>query len=135
MAATCRSTAALETHALCARSVVLEKIWWSKQPRRFDFTVATQLSTDRMPALFNQCTWVLSTWCSCIVPELTLPEVCGTLSTAALAPCRTYKGPMSAAVFLPLVQTEAEGPATKLSPENAAIIKQEAKRLDRLWNR
>ncbi|GFR51211.1 hypothetical protein Agub_g13537 [Astrephomene gubernaculifera] len=54
----------------------LESILWSAKPRRFDFTVFTQLTVNRLPTLFNMCT--------------------------------TFTGPLSAAVYVPLVQVGAE---------------------------
>lgn len=37
------------------KSLKVEAIWGSKRAPAHDLTVITQLSFDRMPALFNQC--------------------------------------------------------------------------------
>ncbi|KAG2430370.1 hypothetical protein HYH02_013732 [Chlamydomonas schloesseri] len=50
----------------------LESIIWSARPPRFQFTVFTQLTLNRLPTLFNM--------------------------------CASFSGPLSAAVFLPVVQ-------------------------------
>lgn len=55
-------------------SVYLEQVWLSARPARFQFSVLTQLTIDRIPALFNQCT--------------------------------TYRGPLSAAVYLAIVEED-----------------------------
>ncbi|GLI63689.1 hypothetical protein VaNZ11_006689 [Volvox africanus] len=57
-----------DTHS----NLKLERILWSSKPPRFQFTIFTQLTVNRLPTLFNMCT--------------------------------TYTGPMSAAIFLSLVQ-------------------------------
>ena len=99
-----------DCHAMHARSLKVEAIWSSKRQPRFDFTVVTQLSFDRMPALFNQCS--------------------------------TFNGPISAAVYLPLVQTESSkgerggqqpGVDTKLSPGNQERVRLEVERLTKLY--
>ncbi len=48
--------------------------------------------------------------------------------------CRTYIGPMSAAVYLPLVQPEEDG-TRELSSSNAARVKSEVSRLGRIFNK
>lgn len=90
-----------------ACSLKVEAIWASQRKPHFDLTVVTQLSYDRMPALFNQCS--------------------------------TFKGPISATVYLPLVQT-TEGVEklmqgsvdSKLSLRNQERVRQEVERLGKL---
>lgn len=101
-------------HYLHVCSLKVEAIWPSKSGPSFDLTVVTQLSFDRMPALFNQCS--------------------------------TFTGPISAAVYLPLIQQTAEEvqlsnrkPLQKsgggndmnhgLSSANQERVRQEVKRL------
>ncbi|GIL81117.1 hypothetical protein Vretimale_12759 [Volvox reticuliferus] len=62
-----------DTHS----NLKLERILWSSKPPRFQFTVFTQLTVNRLPTLFNMCT--------------------------------TYTGPMSAAIFVSLVQQPPPG--------------------------
>ena len=52
-------------------SLKVEAIWPSKLGPRFDLTVVTQLSFDRMPALFNQC----STFTGPIAAAVYLPLI------------------------------------------------------------
>ena len=93
-------------------NVYLERVWWSTRPRAFNFTVFTQLSFDRTPALFNICS--------------------------------VYTGPLSAAVYLPLVQGPPGGSwavpggagagaaPPVLSRSNVERVRHEVARLDRL---
>ncbi|PNH12214.1 Glycosyltransferase-like protein LARGE [Tetrabaena socialis] len=67
----------------------LERILWTAQPRRFEFTVFTQLTLNRLPTLFNMCS--------------------------------SYTGPLSAAVYLALVQPDAQGGGA-LSSSNEAKV-------------
>ncbi len=53
------------------RSLKVEAIWASRRTPRFGLTVITQLSYDRMPALFNQC----STFTGPIAAAVYLPLI------------------------------------------------------------
>mmetsp|Transcript_21809 Transcript_21809/g.37226 ORF Transcript_21809/g.37226 Transcript_21809/m.37226 type:complete len:431 (-) Transcript_21809:13-1305(-) len=83
-------------------NLVLHELWWSKRPRRFDVTVVTQLSIDRIPALFNQCT--------------------------------TYLGPMSAAVYLPLVHP-LDQPRGTLSSAHEAQLEDQAAQMTTMFKK
>lgn len=37
------------------RSLHVQSVLWSSRPPRFQYTVLTQLTIDRLPALYNQC--------------------------------------------------------------------------------
>lgn len=67
-------------------NLYLDSVWWSQKKTDMGMTVVTQLSMDRLAALWDQCV--------------------------------TWKGPISAAVYLPLVQNRTD----RLLRKNARLV-------------
>ncbi|KAG1660376.1 hypothetical protein FOA52_012669 [Chlamydomonas sp. UWO 241] len=89
----------------------IEAVWQSKRAPRFPLTVVTQLSVDRMPALFNQC----HTFTGPIAAIVYLPLVEPVSGDTATDP----------SVATPL--------ATQLSLEGKARVSLEVARIGHMW--